>query len=107
MKKTVDINNLFTKARNSEPYLSNHRFGNRVLTVIGLQGPVPFWKEVTIEMLGAFIGCALAYSFFPFDDLIASIPTKFVIGPSVLLSIAAGISCVIVLAYWAAERSRL
>jgi hypothetical protein len=78
-----------------------------VLTVIKLQEPVPFWKEVTIEMLGALIGCGLAYSFFPFNDLIASIPTKFVVGPSVLLSIAAGISCVIVIAYWAAERSRL
>ncbi|MBT3672513.1 MAG: hypothetical protein HOM90_08910 [Porticoccaceae bacterium] len=107
MKKTVDINNLFAKARNSEPYFSNRRFGSRVLTVIKLQEPVPFWKEVTIEMLGALIGCGLAYSFFPFNDLIASIPTKFVVGPSVLLSIAAGISCVIVIAYWAAERSRL
>jgi hypothetical protein len=88
-------------------YQGTAKFGSRVLTVIKLQEPVPFWKEVTIEMLGALIGCALAYSFFPFNDLIAGIPTKFVIGPSVLLSIAGVISCTCAIAYWTAERSRL
>jgi hypothetical protein len=107
MKQSTDIENLFNQARNSEPYFSNRRFGSRVLTVIKLQEPVPFWKEVTIEMLGALIGCGLAYSFFPFNDLIAGIPTKFVIGPSVLLSIAGVISCTCAIAYWTAERSRL
>ena len=106
MKQSTDIENLFNQARNSEPYFSNRRFGSRVLTVIKLQEPVPFWKEVTIEMLGALIGCALAYSFFPFTDLVSSIPTKFSIGPMVLLSVAGGFSVLCGLGYWTAERGR-
>ena len=80
MKQSTDIETYLIRHVQRGPYFSNRRFGSRVLTVIKLQEPVPFWKEVTIEMLGALIGCALAYSFFPFNDLIAGIPTKFVIG---------------------------
>ena len=107
MKQSADIENLFNQARNSEPYLNNRHFGKRVLTLINLQVPVPFWKEAAIEMLGAFVGCTLAYSFFPFTDLASSIPTKFVIGPMDLLSIAGGFSLLCGIGYWTAERSRL
>ena len=107
MKQFTDLDTLFNQARNSEPYLSNQRFGNRVLTLINLQDPVPFWKEATIEMLGAFIGCALAYSFFPFTDLVNSIPTQFSIGPMVLLSVAGGFSLLCGIGYWTAERGQL
>jgi len=107
MKQSADIENLFSQARNSEPYLTNRRFGKRVLTLINIKEPVPFWKEASIEMLGAFVGGALAYSFFPLTDLVSSIPTKFVIGPMALLSIAGGFSFLCGIGYWTADRGRL
>ena len=106
MKKSTDIENLFSQARSSEPYLSNRYFGKRVLTLLNLHESVSFRKEAAIELLGAFVGCTLAYSFFPFTELINSIPTKFVIGPMTIMSIAGGFSLLGGIGYWAAERSR-
>jgi hypothetical protein len=100
MSNPTEIDNIFSKARNTEPYFDDRGFVTRVTLELPTTSKVSVRQESVITIAATIIGCIIVYQYFPVTDFIQLIPNHLSITPIDLLVVS---SLVSMLSYWAAE----
>ena len=100
MSNLTEIDNIFSNARNTEPYFDDRGFVTRVTLELPTTSKVSVRQESVITIAATIIGCIIVYQYFPVTDLIELIPHQFSITPVDILMAS---SLVSMLSYWLAE----
>jgi hypothetical protein len=103
MSNPTDIDHLFSQARAGEPYFSDQGFVSKVRSTLPAKRKVSVGQESAITTVATVLGCAVAYPFFPFNEIIGLLPTQFSITPVGLLAVSSLVSGLV---YWLAENQR-
>ncbi|MFB0995049.1 MAG: hypothetical protein QMC30_00110 [Porticoccaceae bacterium] len=88
MSKELDLDNLFSQLRDSEPELHESRFLHSVRSALPVKKHRSIGSETVITLAAAVIGCGLAFNYFPAAELLSQLPRKFTITPLFVLSLS-------------------